>query len=151
MSEWIDVYGFKVVKELYDFVNDKVLLDIGVDQDYFWKSFLVLVYDLLLKNKVFFEKCDVFQEKLDVWYWVNFGMLLMEIYKDYLFEIGYLVFQGDDFEVGMQNIDFEIGFVVGLQFVVLVMNVCYVFNVVNVCWGLFYDVFYGIDVMGFKL
>lgn len=28
------------------------------------------------------------------------------------------------------------------------MNVCFVLNVVNVCWGSFYDVFYGIDVLG---
>lgn len=29
----------------------------------------------------------------------------------------------------------------------LINNVCYVFNVVNVCWGSFYDVLYGIDVI----
>lgn len=36
---------------------------------------------------------------------------------------------------------------VGLQFVVLLLNVCYVLNVVNVCWGSLYDVLYGIDVL----
>lgn len=29
----------------------------------------------------------------------------------------------------------------------LVSNVCFVLNVVNVCWGLLYDVLYGIDVL----
>lgn len=49
--------------------------------------------------------------------------------------------------VEITGIDSEIISQVGLQLVVLVMNVCYVLNVVNVCWGLLYDVLYGSDII----
>lgn len=45
------------------------------------------------------------------------------------------------------GIDSEIISQVGLQLVVSVMNVCYVLNVVNVRWGLLYDVLYGSDII----
>lgn len=49
--------------------------------------------------------------------------------------------------VEIMGIDSEIISQVGLQLVVLVMNVCYVLNAVNVCWGLLYDVLYGSDII----
>lgn len=114
----------------------------------FWIGVEVVINDLVLKNKVLFVKCDEFQVKIDGWYQVCVGQVYdVVVYKVFFEEIGYLLFEVEDFQVGIQNVDDEIVCMVGLQLVVLVMNVCFVLNVFNVCWGLLYDVFYGIDVI----
>lgn len=71
----------------------------------------------------------------------------MDVYCQFFIEIGYLFFEFDDFIIIMFGVDVEIIMIVGFQLVVLVFNVWFVLNVVNVCWGFFYDVLYGIDVI----
>lgn len=143
----IDKNGLKIDSEFYDFIVNEVIFGIGVDVDVFFKFFVVIVMEFVLKNCVFFEKCDVFQVKFDEWYCKNGVFFDMVVYEVYFCEIGYILVEGFEFQVVIENVDLEIVEVVGFQFVVFVFNVCYVLNVVNVCWGLFYDVFYGMDVI----
>lgn len=99
-------------------------------------------------NCELFVKCDELQYQFDEWYCdYEFGQIDVSVYKVYFEEIGYLQFEGGDFQVDVDNVDFEIVMILGLQFVVLVFNVWFCINVVNVCWQLFYDVFYGMDVI----
>lgn len=150
MTARTNAHGLQVADVLYDFVNSQALPGTGIDQDHFWSCLASLVHDLAPRNKALLEKRDALQEKIDAWHKSNPGTPDMTAYKAFLTDIGYLVPQGDDFGVGTDRVDPEIGSVAGPQLVVPVMNARYALNAANARWGSLYDALYGTDAMGSK-
>jgi len=150
MTDRVDIHGLQVASELYDFVNQKALPGTGVDQDKFWASLSDLVHELGPKNRALLEKRASLQQQINAWHKANPGSPDMAAYKAFLSEIGYLVPEGDSFQVGTDNVDPEIGEVAGAQLVVPVMNARYALNAANARWGSLYDALYGTDAMGSK-
>ncbi|MEL7525581.1 MAG: malate synthase G [Pseudomonadota bacterium] len=150
MTARTNAHGLQVADVLYDFVNSQALPGTGIDQDHFWSSLSSLVHDLAPRNKALLEKRDALQAKIDAWHKANPGTPDMATYKAFLTDIGYLVPQGDDFGVGTDRVDPEIGSVAGPQLVVPVMNARYALNAANARWGSLYDALYGTDAMGSK-
>ncbi|MET1414127.1 malate synthase G [Roseibium sp. HPY-6] len=150
MTARTEAHGLQVANVLYEFVNEKALPGTGIDQDHFWKSLSSLIHDLAPKNKALLDKRDALQLKIDAWHKANPGTPDMSSYKAFLSEIGYLVPKGEDFSVGTDRVDPEIGSVAGPQLVVPVMNARYALNAANARWGSLYDALYGTDAMGSK-
>lgn len=146
MSERITHSGLQIAKQLYDFIEREALPGTGITVDQFWQGFSDIVNELGPVNRALLDKRDDFQAKLDAWHQANLDADF-EAYKNYLLEIGYLLPEGEDFEINPDNIDDEIATIAGPQLVVPINNARFALNAANARWGSLYDALYGTDVI----
>lgn len=142
-----DRNDLKIDQELYDFLVNEALPGSGVGEDKFFEEFSALIHDLAPKNKELLAKRDDLQTKIDNWHRENGAPHDLDVYKDFLKEIGYLVPEGDKFSVSTSNVDKEICEIAGPQLVVPIMNARFALNAANARWGSLYDALYGTDVL----
>lgn len=148
MTERVQVGGLQIAKELYDLVAEVVAPGTGIEPDTFWTEFGRIVDDLGPKNKALLEKRTELQQKINAWHQERKGQSVdLPSYKQFLTDIEYLVPEGEDFEVGTENVDAEIATLAGPQLVVPVTNARYALNAANARWGSLYDALYGTDVL----
>ena len=84
----------------------------------------------------------------DSWYQERFGQAIDENeYRGFLLSTGYLLPEGEDFQITTKNVDPEITSIAGPQLVVPVDNARYALNAANARWGSLYDALYGTDVI----
>ncbi len=144
----VEIGSLRVDEIMYNLVRDKIAAGTDVDPDAFWTALGEIVRDLGPGNRELLEKRDVMQEKMDRWYRARKGRSIdREEYRAFLTEIGYLVPEGDHFEVTTAHVDPEIAAVAGPQLVVPVDNARYALNAANARWGSLYDALYGTDVI----
>ncbi len=149
MTERVTRFGLQVDRLLADFIDDQALSGTGVTPDTFWKGMAALVHELGPKNRALLDRREVLQAKLDTWHEQRLGQPHdHEAYKAFLYEIGYLLPEGDDFSIDTANVDPEIAKVPGPQLVVPITNARYSLNAANARWGSLYDGLYGTDAMG---
>ncbi|MFW8594779.1 malate synthase G [Cribrihabitans neustonicus] len=145
----VEKQGIQVAPELADFVENQALPGTGIAADVFWNGLAELVNGFGPENRALLAKRAEMQQKIDAWHIANRGRPHdHEAYKAFLGEIGYLLPEGGDFEIGTQNVDPEIASVPGPQLVVPITNARYALNAANARWGSLYDSFYGTDAMG---
>ncbi|MBM1219451.1 malate synthase G [Ponticoccus sp. SC2-23] len=149
MADRVEVGGLRVATELHDFIETHALPGTGIDADRFWSGFGALVADLTARNRDLLARREELQGKIDAWHIARRGQPHdPDAYQEFLREIGYLVEEGADFEIGTQNVDPEISSVGGPQLVVPITNARFAINAANARWGSLYDAFYGTDAMG---
>lgn len=130
------------------FIDQKVLPLTKLDGDQFWSGFTELVEIYSPINKGLLEKRERLQSRIDHWHREHKQPLLQQqAYRDFLVEIGYLLSEGDDFEIKTENIDHEIASIAGPQLVVPLKNARFALNAANARWGSLYDSLYGSDVI----
>ena len=142
----VAVGELNVDAELYALIKDEIAPDTGVDAEVFWHGLEGIVRDLGAKNRRLLEKRDVLQAKIDAWH-EGRESIDGETYRAFLQEIGYLLPEGDHFQVLTNGVDPEVATVAGPQLVVPVDNARYCLNAANARWGSLYDALYGTDVI----
>ena len=148
MSDRIKYGNLQVAEELDNFLRNEVVPGIDVDPDDFWKSFEKVLDEFGGKNKELLEKRETIQKQIDNWHLSNKDQEHNhDEYVNFLKEIGYLLDEGEDFEIATQNVDDEIKKVAGAQLVVPVMNARFSLNAANARWGSLYDALYGTDMI----
>ncbi|MDJ0637937.1 MAG: malate synthase G [Paracoccaceae bacterium] len=146
MSNRVERHRLQVDEELATFLENEALPGTGVETDTFWQAFSRVAHDLAPKNRELLDTRAVLQGKIDQWHKEHHNQPHdHEAYKAFLTEIGYLVPEGEAFEITTENTDPEIATVPGPQLVVPVTNARYALNAANARWGSLYDAFYGTD------
>ena len=141
--------GLQVDQVLAQFLEDRALPGTGLDTARFWSGFADLIHDLGPRNRDLLAKRDLIQSQIDTWHKARRGQSVDPVaYSDFLREIGYLLPEGEDFQIDTANVDPEIAKVPGPQLVVPITNARYVLNAANARWGSLYDALYGTDAMG---
>jgi malate synthase len=144
----IEKNGLKISADLHDFIVNEAMPGTGVEADRFFQAFGEAVSELAPKNRALLAKRDAMQEKIDTWYRENGAPVDMDVYKEFLTSIGYLLPEGNEVQVSTENVDPEIASIAGPQLVVPVMNARFALNAANARWGSLYDALYGTDALG---
>ena len=148
MSKRITHGSLKVSQELDNFLTDELLPGLDINPDAFWESFERVLAEFGPRNKDLLAKRTEIQKTIDSWHISKKGSPHNhDEYVNFLKEIGYLMEEGDDFEITTQNVDEEIALVAGAQLVVPIMNARFSLNATNARWGSLYDALYGTDMI----
>ena len=147
MSTRIECSGLSVATELHDLVEQEITPGTGISSANFWKELAKILDDLAPKNRDLLDKRRKIQKEINHWHKQNPGPIDLPAYRRFLADIGYLVPEGPDFEIGTENVDPEIASIAGPQLVVPVSNARFALNAANARWGSLYDAYYGTDLI----
>ncbi|MFZ7093401.1 malate synthase G [Primorskyibacter sp. 2E233] len=149
MSQRVERSGLQVAQELADFIETQALPGSGVEPSAFWAGFSELAHEFGPRNAALLAKREDLQKQIDEWHKAHLGLPHSHIeYRAFLEDIGYLLPEGEDFQIDTSNVDPEIASVPGPQLVVPITNARYALNAANARWGSLYDGLYGTDAMG---
>ncbi len=149
MANRVERNGLQVEAVLADFIETRALPGTGIEAAAFWQSFSGLLHDLAPKNAALLAEREALQAKIDAWHIAHRDQAHdLDIYQEFLREIGYLRPEGEDFRIDTTKIDPEIATVAGPQLVVPITNARFALNAANARWGSLYDAYYGTDAMG---
>ena len=108
MSDRIQKGSLAIDQQLYNFIQNEVLPEVGVDSEQYWQNFEKIVKEFQPRNKALLAKRDEIQTKIDNWHKENpvkNGTFDKAKYTQFLKDIGYIVPEGDDFLIETQNVD----------------------------------------------
>jgi malate synthase len=147
-KNYITKGSLSVAEELSSFLSTEVLPGLEISEDHFWSSLEKIIQEFSPRNKELLGIRELMQGQIDAWHIANPGEEKnLDVYKDFLKEIGYLLPEGKDFKITTENVDPEISTIAGPQLVVPVMNARFALNAANARWGSLYDALYGTDMI----
>ena len=145
----VEKAGLRVDETLAAFINERALPGSGVEPRRFWEGLSALLHDFGPRNRALLERREELQSAIDAWHIAHRGEPKdAGAYRDFLAEIGYLVPEGEDFQIETPETDPEFSSVAGPQLVVPITNARYALNAANARWGSLYDALYGTDALG---
>ena len=128
------------------FVNEGVLPLSDLDSACFWQGLQTLVDEFTPSTSALLTRRLDIQAQIDSWHADNPEHSETD-YFSFLQSIGYLLPEGEDFQIDTANVDAEIASLAGPQLVVPLKNARFALNAANARWGSLYDALYGSDII----
>jgi malate synthase len=148
MSRYTNRQGLQIDRTLCEFVETEALPGTGIDAGQLWRGFAAIIAEFAPRTRTLLQRRDELQAQIDAWHTENNGPAFdAAAYREFLERIGYLLPEGEDFQISTRGVDAEIASIAGPQLVVPVMNARYALNAANARWGSLYDALYGTDVI----
>ncbi|WP_210092608.1 malate synthase G [Ruegeria sp. HKCCSP346] len=149
MTDRQTLSGLQIDPVLAEFIETQALPGTGVSSQKFWDGMARMVDELGPKNRELLAKRAEIQSRIDGWHMARKEQNTDAAeYEAFLKEIGYLVEEGDAFQIETAKVDPEIALTPGPQLVVPITNARFALNAANARWGSLYDALYGTDAMG---
>ena len=142
MPDMLDRAGLSVAAPLASFIEDRVLLGLGIDAAGWWQGVAGIYARFAPRNRALLAVRDTLQAQIDARYQAGEA-----VDEAFLRAIGYLVPEPAPFTIGTQNVDAEVATMAGPQLVVPILNARFLLNAANARWGSLYDAFYGTDAL----
>ena len=147
-DKYITKGSLSVSTDLELFLKSEVLPGLDISEEHFWFSLEQIIAEFSPRNKDLLEIRESMQEQIDAWHIAHPGLEKnLDVYKDFLKDIGYLLEESEDFSISTQNVDPEISSIAGPQLVVPISNARFALNAANARWGSLYDALYGTDMI----
>ncbi len=151
MQQYIKIHNHFIDKKLYQFICDKLKNDTLEIDKAFWEKLSDIITNLEKRRIKLIKKRVFFQNEITQWHKKNKGDFFNKnSYKKFLYDIGYLVKENEDFKIKTSNIDEEISSTPGPQLVVPLTNKRYAINAANSRWGSLYNALYETDIIPYK-
>ena len=132
MQEYIKIHNHYINKLLYEFICDDLLSDTVSFDENFWVNLSEIFSSLEKTRNSLIREREAFQKKINKWHIKNKNKFFnKKVYKSFLYKIGYLVPEREDFKIKTNNIDDEISSLAGPQLVVPLLNARYAINAAN--------------------
>lgn len=148
MSAYVDRAGLQVAAVLADFVEGRVLPDLGIDAGAFWGGVWAMFATFAPENRALLARRDQLQAQVDAWCGEDPARAADPAAQEaFLRAIGYLVPEPAPFAIETGAVDPEIATLAGPQLVVPVLNARFLLNAANARWGSLYDALYGTDAI----
>ena len=142
MPDMLDRAGLSVAAPLASFIEDRVLLGLGIDAAGWWQGVAGIYARFAPRNRALLAVRDTLQAQIDARYQAGEA-----VDEAFLRAIGYLVPEPAAFTIGTENVDAEVATMAGPQLVVPILNARFLLNAANARWGSLYDAFYGTDAL----
>jgi malate synthase len=140
--------NLQVSETLATFIENEALIDINISEDVFWEKLEKILDQFVPRNKELLQIRSEIKSKIDKFYLENSGKDIDHgDYINFLKKIGYIVPEGENFQINTKNVDDELASKAGPQLVVPVTNARYALNAANARWGSLYDALYGTDAI----
>lgn len=81
VTNYVQVGNLQVAEVLFQFINEQVLPNSGVEQTAFWDGFDKLVHELAPENKALLAQRDALQVQINEWHKGNKGNFQFADYK----------------------------------------------------------------------
>ena len=148
MTESISIGKLSIDAGLHALVETRMAPGTGIEAAAVWSGLETILKKRMPKNEALLARRADLQNQIDQWHRDHIASKHDPLaYKNFLKEIGYLLEEAGEFEIGTSNVDEEIALMAGPQLVVPVDNARFALNAANARWGSLYDALYGTDVI----
>lgn len=122
--------SLQVDAQLCAFIENEALPGTGVDSEQFWRNLEALFDEMSPRNRELLERRAQLQSAIDEWH-RSHNTFDLDEYREFLYDIGYIVPSGPAFSISTSQVDAEVAHVAGPQLVVPVTNARYALNAAN--------------------
>src|SRR5262245_43702457 len=145
---YVRIGSLSVVKALHEFIAQEAAPGTSISAEAFWSGFAELLRECGTRNRQLLQVRDELQSRIDQYHRERSGEPLdLSDYERFLRDIGYVLPEGNNFDIRTTNVDDEIAVIAGPQLVVPLSNARYALNAANARWGSLYDALYGTDAI----